>query len=71
MFKRVGSPSKIEKVIAFDLKTAKEIFCPNPDCKSYVGLSSGGTYKQAGGKPEILVDGFQAKCPKCKGSFNV
>jgi Zn finger protein HypA/HybF involved in hydrogenase expression len=68
MFKRTGAPTKIEKV-AFDLKTAKEIFCPS--CQAYVGLTSGGTYKQAGKKAEIPLSGFQAKCPKCESSFNV
>jgi len=69
MFKRIGAPAKIEKVISFDIKNAKEIFCPN--CRAYVGLCSGGTYKYAGRKPEIPLDGFQAMCPKCKSSFNV
>lgn len=68
MFKRTGSPAQVEKV-AFDLKTAEEIYCPN--CKAYAGLRSGGTYKQAGRKAEIPLAGFQAKCPKCESSFNV
>lgn len=68
MFKRTGSPAKIERV-AFDLKTAEEIYCPS--CKSYAGLRSGGTYKQAGRKAEIPIVGFMAKCPKCESSFNV
>lgn len=69
MFNRTGAPAKIDKVIAFDIKTAEEIFCPG--CKAYVGLRSGGTYKSAGKKPEIPMDGFSAKCPKCRSSFNV
>lgn len=68
MFKRIGSPSDVKKV-AFDLKTAEDVVCPN--CKAYTGLRSGGTYKQAGRKAEIPLAGFQAKCPKCESSFNV
>lgn len=68
MFKRSGSPEKIKKV-AFELKNAEEIYCPK--CKAYTGLRSGGTYKSAGQKPEITLNGFQAKCPKCSESFNV
>ena len=68
MFKRTGSPEKIEKV-AFDLKNAVEVFCPK--CQSYTGLKSGGTYKHAGRKAEIPLSGFMAKCQKCEHAFNV
>jgi transposase-like protein len=69
MFNRTGAPAKIDKVIAFNVKDAKEVFCPN--CSAYTGLSSGGTYKSAGKMPEIPLPGFQAKCQKCGSSFNV
>lgn len=70
MFKRIGTPIKIEKVVAFDAKTAEEISCP--ECKAHAGLRSAGTYKGEGKKSaEIPLNGFKAKCPKCEASFNV
>jgi ribosomal protein S27AE len=70
MFKRIGTPTKIEKVVAFDVKSAEEISCPK--CSASVGLRSAGTFKGEGKKTaEIPLSGFQAKCPKCAESFNV
>jgi hypothetical protein len=69
MFKRTGAPTKIEKVLAFDVKSAEGISCPK--CNASVGLRSAGTFKRDGKKAEIPLAGFQAKCPKCGESCNV
>ena len=69
MFKKTGSPQGIDEVIAFDVKHATEIRCPK--CKALAGMKSGSAYKPMGTKPEIIVYGWKALCPKCGEAFNV
>jgi hypothetical protein len=69
MFKRNGSPAKIDEVISFDLTKAQEISCPK--CKAYMGLKTGRAFKAVGSKPRVVASGFSSACPKCGESIHV
>lgn len=68
MFKRTGSPAKINEVISFDLKTATEVLCPK--CSAYCGFRSGSLSKRPGKGPEIVVGNKSFSCGKCGENFN-
>lgn len=69
MFKRTGSPAKVE-ALKFEVKGAQNILCPK--CGAIVGIkSSANMVKIAGQNPVIATNGFKAKCPQCGECFDV